>query len=133
MEVGKLLKKRYVDCEEEIFDTEVYHSLFKSAMANGYDYIGQPVIISEYGGIAFNNDDSGWGYGNKVNTEEDFVRRFDKITTAVKEIPYVCGYCRNTDYDRELQILQSGDRRRLYSPDKTFSSPRIPGRSVKRN
>ena len=39
----------------------------------------------------------------------------------------------NTDYDRELQILQSGDRRRLYSPDKTFSSPRIPGRSVKRN
>ncbi len=111
-EVGKLLKKRYVDCEEEIFDTEVYHSLFKSAMANGYDYIGQPVIISEYGGIAFNNDDSGWGYGNKVNTEEDFVRRFDKITTAVKEIPYVCGYCYTqvTDVQQEINGLMDIDR-----------------------
>lgn len=45
-------------------------------MANGYDYIGQPVIISEYGGFAFNNDDNGWSYGNKVNTEEDFIKRF---------------------------------------------------------
>ena len=111
-EVGKLLKKRYVDCEEEIYSTEVYHSLFKSAMANGYDYIGQPVIISEYGGIAFNNDDNGWGYGNKVNTEEDFVKRFDKITTAVKEIPYVCGYCYTqvSDVQQEINGLLDSDR-----------------------
>lgn len=83
-EVGNIFKKRYVDCEEEIFTTEVYHSLFKSSMANGYQYAGQPVIISEFGGIAFNQDD-GWGYGNKVNSDEDFIKRFDEITTAVKE------------------------------------------------
>lgn len=111
-EAGKILKKRYVDLEEEIFSTEVYHSLSKSAMANGYDYIGQPVIISEFGGIAFNNDDKGWGYGNKVNTEEDFIKRFDKITTAVKEIPYVCGYCYTqvTDVQQEINGLMDIDR-----------------------
>ena len=37
--------------------------------------------------------EEGWGYGNKVNTKEDFLKRFDSITTAIKEIPYVCGYC----------------------------------------
>lgn len=36
------------------------------AFANGFKYNGQPVIISEFGGIAFNNDDSGWGYGEKL-------------------------------------------------------------------
>jgi len=70
-EVGDVLKARYTECKDEIMSTEVYHSSGKSAFANGYEYKGQPVIISEYGGIAFNNDDSGWGYGNKVNTKEE--------------------------------------------------------------
>ena len=78
-----------MEFKEQILTTEVYHSSSKSALANGFAYKGQPIIISEYGGIAFNNDDSGWGYGNKVNTKEDFIRRFDEITTAVKELPYL--------------------------------------------
>ena len=55
--------------------TEVYHSSVRSAFANGFRYQGQPILISEYGGIAFNND-GGWGYGNKVSTKEEFLRRF---------------------------------------------------------
>ena len=51
-------------------------------------------------------------YGNKVNTEEDFIKRFDKITTAVKEIPYVCGYCYTqvTDVQQEINGLMDIDR-----------------------
>lgn len=57
-------------------------------MANGYEYNGQPVIISEFGGIAFNNDDEGWGYGEKVSDEEEFLKRFEDITMAIKRLPY---------------------------------------------
>ena len=70
----------------------MYHSGYKSAFADTFRYRGQPVMISEFGGIAFDGN-SGGGYGNRVADEEAFLERFDRITTAIKEIPYVCGYC----------------------------------------
>ena len=90
-EEGKVLEARYMDMWDKILTTEVYHCGIKSAFANGYSYRGQPVIISEYGGIAFNNDDSGWGYGNKVNTREEFIRRFDCITRLDIGVLFNCG------------------------------------------
>lgn len=118
-ELGEILKKRYTQYREEILDTRVYHSGNKSAFANGYAYKGQPIIISEYGGIAFNNDDSGWGYGNKVNTKEEFIRRFDEITTAVKEIPYVCGFCYTqvSDVQQEINGLMDIERNFKVEPE----------------
>lgn len=53
-----------------------------------------------------------WGYGNKVNTTEDFIRRFDDITTAVKEIPYACGYCYTqvSDVQQEMNELMDTEQ-----------------------
>lgn len=118
-EVGDTLHKRYTEYKDQIMTTEVYHSSGKSAFANGYEYKGQPMIISEYGGIAFNNDDSGWGYGNKVNTKEDFIRRFDDITTAVKKIPYCCGFCYTqvSDVQQEINGLMDIDRNFKVEPE----------------
>lgn len=118
-EAGEVLKARYTEYQNEIMTTEVYHSNHKSAFANGYQYKGQPVIISEYGGIAFNNDDSGWGYGNKVNTKEEFIQRFDSITTAVKELPYVCGFCYTqvSDVQQEVNGLMDIERNFKVEPE----------------
>lgn len=118
-EAGEVLKNRYIDYKEQILSGEVYHSLFKKAFADGFTYKGQPIIISEFGGIAFNNDDSGWGYGNKVNTKEDFIKRFDSITTAVKELPYVCGYCYTqvSDVQQEINGLMDMDRNFKVEPE----------------
>lgn len=118
-EAGDILKRRYIECRDDIFTGKVYHCSHKSALADGYAYQGQPVIISEYGGIAFNNDDAGWGYGNKVNTKEEFVRRFDEITTAVKEIPYVCGFCYTqvSDVQQEINGLMDMERNFKVEPE----------------
>ena len=116
-EVGETFYKRYMEFKEQILTTEVYHSSSKSALANGFAYKGQPIIISEYGGIAFNNDDSGWGYGNKVNTKEDFIRRFDEITTAVKEVPYCCGFCYTQVSDVQQEINGLMDMERNFKVD----------------
>ncbi|MGN1267772.1 MAG: hypothetical protein ACI4UH_07515 [Dorea sp.] len=93
-------------------NNEMCHNHVRTAFANGYSYHGQPVIFSEYGGIAFNNNDSGWGYGNKVNSKEEFIRRFENITMAVKELPYVCGFCYTqvTDVQQEINGLMDIER-----------------------
>jgi beta-galactosidase/beta-glucuronidase len=109
--------KRYADNKDAILSTELYHSGYKSAMANGYEYRGQPIIISEYGGIAF-TDSSGWGYGSKMSSEEDFIRRFDDITSALKKIPYVCGYCYTqvSDVYQEMNGLMDAERNFKVNP-----------------
>lgn len=91
-EQGELLHTRYLEFKEEILRSEIYYNRDTSSFANGFEYKGQPMMISEYGGIAFCGD-KGFGYGNKVQTEEEFIKRFDAVTTAIKEIPYICGYC----------------------------------------
>lgn len=116
-ESGDILKERYIQYKEEILSSDVYHSCHKSAFANGYAYRGQPVIISEYGGIAFDGKDSGWGYGSKVTSEEEFLERFDRVTTAIKEIPYVCGYCYTQVCDVQQEINGLMDIRRQFKVD----------------
>lgn len=118
-EAGEVLKRRYTEYKDEILSGKFHYNGSNKALAKGYEYKGQPVIISEYGGIAFDNDDSGWGYGNKVTTKEEFIRRFDKITTAVKEIPYVCGFCYTqvSDVQQEINGLMDMDRNFKVEPE----------------
>ena len=108
---------RYLNCKEEILKGEVYHCSSKSAFAQGYGYRGKPVIISEFGGIAFAGEGQGWGYGNKVSDKEAFIRRFDDITTAVKSLPYVCGYCYTQVSDVQQEINGLMDARRNFKVD----------------
>lgn len=118
-EEGKILLERYTKQKEEILSSEVYHCMHKSAFANGYGYRGQPILISEYGGIAFAGSQEGWGYGNKVADQEAFIKRFDEITTAVKKIPYVCGYCYTqvTDVQQEINGLMDMKRNFKVNPE----------------
>lgn len=118
-EKGDVFLNRYLGHKEEIMDTSIYHCNAKSAFANGYQYKGQPVIISEFGGIAFDDGEEGWGYGRKVATKEDFIDRFDSITTAVKKIPYSCGYCYTqlTDIQQEINGLMDIERNYKISPE----------------
>lgn len=119
-ERGETLKARYIDCKDDIMTNEVYHCGHHCAFANGYTYKGQPIIISEYGGIAFSGGEEGaWGYGNTVSTKEAFIERFDCITTAVKEIPYVCGFCYTqvTDVQQEINGLMDIDRNFKIEPE----------------
>lgn len=109
-ESGEVFKKRYL-LKDEILNNKIPHNGFKYAFAEGYQYKGQPVMLTEYGGIAF-NEDRGWGYGNQVETEEEFLERYKNITDAIKEIPYISGYCytQTTDVQQEINGLLNEDR-----------------------
>lgn len=119
-EQGRVFLERYEGAKDAVLNNEVYHCLTKSAFADGFGYRGQPVIISEFGGIAYNNGDSGWGYGNKVSCEAEFLARFDEITTAIQRLPYCCGFCYTqvTDVQQEINGLMDIDRNFKADPDK---------------
>jgi len=112
VEEGEEFTERYENHLEEILDNRLYHSLYKSVFADGYSYRGQPLVLSEFGGIAFSNRGEGWGYGNKVASKEDYIKRFDAITTAIKKHGAFCGFCYTqvTDVQQEINGIMDTDR-----------------------
>ncbi|GHU51865.1 hydrolase [Bacilli bacterium] len=118
-EAGDDFLERYQDHLEDILDNELSHNKGETAFADGFSYRGQPVILSEFGGIAFNNEKTGWGYGNKVNSAEDFIKRFESITMAIKKVTAICGYCYTqvSDVQQEINGLMDMDRNFKIKPE----------------
>ncbi|MBS4219112.1 glycoside hydrolase family 2 [Bacillus sp. FJAT-49711] len=110
VELGEEFSERYKDIET-IVGNKIAFNKHKHALAQGYEYKGQPIIMSEYGGIAFSSE-KGWGYGNQVKNEEEFLKRFESITQAIKDIDYICGFCYTqiTDVQQEVNGLLTEDR-----------------------
>ncbi|MFB5660480.1 glycoside hydrolase family 2 protein [Alteribacillus sp. HJP-4] len=117
-EAGDVFTRRYEN-KNDIVENRISHNNNKYALAEGYQYKGQPVIISEYGGIAF-NEGSGWGYGHQVDSEEEFLQRYQSITDAIKALPYIVGYCytQTTDVQQEINGLLKEDRTPKIAMDK---------------
>lgn len=110
VEFGEEFTERYKD-KDTVVNNKIAFNKGKHAMAQGYEYRGQPILISEYGGIAFSSEE-GWGYGNQVKNEEEFLKRFESITQAIKDLDYNCGFCYTqiTDVQQEVNGLLTEDR-----------------------
>ena len=70
------------------------------------EYRGEPVFVSEYGGIQWHGDDdgiAGWGYGNGPKTGEEFIERYRGLTNALLANDQICGFCYTQLYDVEQE------------------------------
>jgi len=81
--------------------------------ADGQRYLGQPVLLTEFGGIAFVSEQKGeaWGYGNGAKNADELCERLVRL---VKGIAKTCfqGYCYTqlTDVQQEVNGLLYADR-----------------------
>ena len=68
-------------------------------------YNGEPVFVSEYGGIGWDVecDIQSWGYGKNPRTEEEFVERYKGLTEAIMKCGKICGFCYTQLYDIEQE------------------------------
>ncbi len=66
-------------------------------------YGGEPVMLSEYGGIKWDEAGGGWGYGNAPETMEEFISRYRGLTLALLENPRMAGFCYTQLYDVEQE------------------------------
>ena len=104
-EFGDGIEYAYGDMEKGLTDAYTVGGVPRAVFAQGYKYDGEPVVISEFGGIAYAKDKSkGWGYGNTVTDNKAYVERLSSLVTAIKKLPYVCGYCltQTTDVMQEV-------------------------------
>ena len=62
-----------------------------------------PVCISEYGGIRWSDDKSGWGYGKTPASEEEFYSRFKGLTDALLDNDKMFSLCYTQLYDVEQE------------------------------
>lgn len=113
---GELLYDTYNDEELSVINNKSEYNGKNKLFSESYKYDGQPVIMSEYGGIALNSD-KGWGYGEQVKDEEEFIIRFRELTNAIKSTKYISGYCYTqlTDTQQEINGLVYENRRDKFS------------------
>lgn len=103
---------------------ENYDKLFKENFL--YDrfpekqqWKGEPVFMSEYGGIrielkdpAENDHKKAWGYGNAATSYEEFYERYAGLTDTLLDNPRMIGFCYTqlTDVEQELNGIYYYDR-----------------------
>lgn len=119
----ELFNKRYQDKSEAVRGSTSITSM-KQNFAQGYQYQEEPIMISEFGGIAFaesdSDDEDDWGYGDRVSNEEDFLNRFEEITKTIINTDYMSGFCYTqlTDVQQEINGLLDEDHNYKFDPQK---------------
>lgn len=56
------------------------------------DISGHPLVLSEFGGIAYSREHGTWGY-SRCNTPEELLERFRALMEAVRTLPALAGFC----------------------------------------
>ncbi|MFF3925709.1 glycoside hydrolase family 2 protein [Paenibacillus lactis] len=96
---------------------EVYNTF-----PNRQTYGGQPYFVSEYGGIWWNpdqRDGKAWGYGERPASEEEFLARYEGLTSTLLDHPMMFGFCYTQLYDVEQEVngLYTYERKAKFDPE----------------
>lgn len=85
----------------------------RGMFAQGWEYRGQPVLVTEFGGISYQKGSwGGWGYSRAVS-DEDYGRRYYGVVSAMLKSPLVQGFCYTqlTDVEQEINGILTYDRK----------------------
>ena len=113
--------------ETDIFDTHDYEQnaeVYEARYAPGQELYDQfagkhlkydgkaPMFVSEYGGIGWDMNGNSWSYGTAPKTEEEFIERYSRLTTALLNNPEHIGFCYTqlTDVEQEQNGLYTYNR-----------------------
>ncbi|MBV9282643.1 MAG: glycoside hydrolase family 2 [Chloroflexi bacterium] len=78
----------------------------------GFAYHGEPIIVSEFGGLTLETDGRrGWGYAT-VSDSGEFLTAYQALVEGLMESPVVQGFCYTqlTDVEQEVTGLLTEDR-----------------------
>src|SRR4029079_16687834 len=98
----------------------------KALLLEGFEYSGQPIMLTEFGGIAFSKDQNGtWGY-SRARTTEELAMRYAQLLAAVRALPLLAGYAYTqfTDKYQEANGLLYMDRTPKFAADEIACATR---------
>jgi beta-galactosidase/beta-glucuronidase len=103
-------KEKYEAFKESLATKE---NLLRSKPANrgiyadGFEHNGEPILLTEFGGIGFKlGENNGWGY-TSVKDEQEFIADYRRVMEAVYASQALHGYCYTqlTDVEQEINGL----------------------------
>jgi hypothetical protein len=126
----------YDDQPERIarrYGTEEVPRLFKRERPGGRllllenQQADQPIMLTEFGGIAYSGDAGTWGYSRSESAEE-FTRQYTQLLRVVRTIPLLAGFCYTqfTDTYQEANGLLYADRRPKFPVEEIALATRGP-------
>ncbi|GBG93862.1 beta-glucuronidase [Ligilactobacillus salitolerans] len=87
--------------------------------ADGFSYTGQPILLTEFGGVGYNKHDAanGWGYTG-AQSDEEFISEYQRIIDAVGASHCLTGfvYTQLSDTEQEVNGLLTVDRQPKVDP-----------------
>lgn len=103
-----LLKERYSTLDNILKFAPAGRMMF----AKGYGYVGQPILVTECGGISKQlKNNAEWGYTN-ADSDDKFIQCYNDVISAFLESPLVQGFCYTqlTDVEQEVNGLLTYER-----------------------
>ena len=96
-------KNRYnEDTYDSVFQT------FRRVYANDNNYMGHPVLLTEFGGIMLQKDAGGtnWGYNSAAQNDDEFFDRLNNLVDGIRAADFQ-GFCYTqlTDVQQEMNGL----------------------------
>jgi hypothetical protein len=65
---------------------------FKMLLLDGFKYENQPVMLTEFGGIAFSERAGTWGY-SRAGSAGEFAKQYYHLLNVVRNTPLFAGFC----------------------------------------
>jgi len=111
---GELLRERYGSHQALERTLGQIQPFYRSLTLPGVARAGQPLMVTEFGGITYDPDDQDFwnGYG-AVSSAEELLTRYEELVSALLASPVVGGFCYTqlTDTAQERNGLLDEQRR----------------------
>ncbi|MDQ0897059.1 glycoside hydrolase family 2 protein [Paenibacillus sp. V4I7] len=104
-----VLEERYSSIDKAVHAMPANRRLF----VEGFPYEDQPILVTEFGGIAYKKSEwEGWGYSGADN-DEDYEKKLRAVIRPLLNSGVVQGYCYTqlTDVEQEINGLLTYDRK----------------------
>jgi beta-galactosidase/beta-glucuronidase len=90
-----------------------------------------PIVLSEFGGIAFSRDPKSWGYA-RCESAQEFAGQYEKLVSTVRNLGVLCGFCYTqfADTYQEANGLLYADRTPKIPIEQIAAATSGPGRSA---
>lgn len=107
--------KKYLAFKETLSSAKnllTRHSSPWNIFADGFEYQGEPIVLTEFGGIGYDiSGEKGWGYTTASDAAE-FIFEYQRVLDAVAASSALAGFCYTqlTDVEQEINGLLTYDR-----------------------
>ncbi len=117
---GQVLRDRYGSFEAVERTLREVQPSNHSLILPGYRREGEPIMLTEFGGINFHPNEAGptFGYG-QVGDRETFLAKYKELIDAIVSSPAIAGFCYTqlTDVEQETNGLLTENREPKLDPE----------------